>query len=218
MRAALNQGIKRLESSSSSSSSSSNNRRAASLVVGSDIPDLQPSDVLEAVDAVVESEKERTTTTAKTTTSDCVLGPAADGGFWIVGVGSRCCGSSLLPEGLFEVRFFSFCSLCVSLFQIEIFSFSIQKKHTQKKHSKQGITWSTPTVFSSAASSVASCGLRLAPKETLRVLADVDTVDDLVNWWEQRRQRSGNDDDGSSSRSNLASVVEEVLELAKKKA
>jgi hypothetical protein len=100
---------------------------------------------------------------------------------------------------------------------------SISPTHThqqqqKKKKKKQGVTWSTPWVFAATAASVESCGLELAPREALRELADIDTLDDLVAW-RRRRSRveqqtverllpSGSSSYGSES---LVSVVDEVL-------
>jgi len=77
----------------------------------------------------------------------------------------------------------------------------------KKKKHFQGITWSTPRVFAAAAASIESCGLELAPKETLRELADIDTVDDLMAW-RSRMKEKGKTDGRCES---LVSVVDEVL-------
>lgn len=129
MRAALNEGL-----GFSSAAAAEQGRRprggaaaAVALVVGSDIPDLRPSDVRAAVDALSEGSP-MTMETAKVSGGDkprpdCVLGPAADGGFWVVGMrrswsgggGSETSGSGnaspsllLLPDTLLEVRFLYF--------------------------------------------------------------------------------------------------------------
>ena len=124
MRAALNEGL------GASSSPVARGAAAASLVVGSDIPDLQPCDVRAAVDALAAEAGALTATTSVKAddpggeSPDCVLGPAADGGFWVVGVRRRRSGggggggesdgshsSLLLPDTLFEVSYFFFLSL-----------------------------------------------------------------------------------------------------------
>lgn len=67
-------------------------------------------------------------------------------------------------------------------------------------------------MFSAAAASAESCGLRLAPKGALRELADVDTVEDLVSWRKQRRTKRGSEGEGDGEEgSSLVSVVDEVL-------
>jgi hypothetical protein len=58
-----------------------------------------------------------------------------------------------------------------------------------------------------AAASIESCGLELAPKETLRELADIDTVDDLMAWRSRMKEKVKTDGRCES----LVSVVDEVL-------
>ena len=122
MRAALNEGLAGPSSSSPSSSAARGVAAgaAASLVVGSDIPDLQPGDVGAAVDALYASTSAKADDQGGKSSPDCILGPAVDGGFWVVGVTrrrrSRGGGKSdhgspsslLLPDELFEVRLLLF--------------------------------------------------------------------------------------------------------------
>lgn len=104
-----------------------------SLVVGSDIPDLRPSDIRAAVDALSEAYFMKTAAVSGRGDKppDCVLGPAADGGFWVVGVrrrrrnwsgegegsgGNASPSSLLLPDTLFEVCAFLSFFLSISSF------------------------------------------------------------------------------------------------------
>ena len=235
MRAALNEGLEG-PSSSSVAPGPAGAPAAASLVVGSDIPDLQPGDVRAAVDALAAARALAASTPAKADddsggkSPDCVLGPAADGGFWVVGARRRMRrrsrgdngksdgshSSLLLPDTLFEVRrlllffhLFSYraCSFSEGIYYLSSYA-RIPNKNIIFFLNSKGITWSTPRVFAAAAASIESGGLELAPKETLRELADIDTVDDLVAWRSRVKESGG--PDGSSSES-LVSVVDEVL-------
>ncbi|KAK9909402.1 hypothetical protein WJX75_001737 [Coccomyxa subellipsoidea] len=48
----------------------------------------------------------------------------------------------------------------------------------------EGISWSTSSVLSESMSQAASIGLNVAPRSTLPVLRDIDTIEDLQAWME----------------------------------
>lgn len=158
MRAALNEGL----GGSSSTSVVARGGAAAALVVGSDIPDLQPHDVRAAVDALAVEGVLAASTSAKATDPGgkcrdyCVLGPAVDGGFWVVGVrrrrsrgsdGGSGSGESdgshsslLLPDALFEVLhlfflfFFLVPAVCARRGENLSLSFSLSLTHESKEN------------------------------------------------------------------------------------
>ncbi|GAQ90571.1 hypothetical protein KFL_006570060 [Klebsormidium nitens] len=101
------------------------------VLIGTDIPDLT-ADVMERAFKALE-------------TADVVLGPAADGGYYLIGL-------KRLHEVLFE-----------------------------------GIPWSSSETRAATIAAAERAGLRVAPSSSLPTLADIDTLDDLENWYTSAR-------------------------------
>jgi hypothetical protein len=97
------------------------------LVVGTDIPDMSPGVLQRAACALQRH--------------DAVIGPAADGGYYLLGL-------RRVPGGLFE-----------------------------------GVAWSTGAVCQQQVDNARRLGLDVAPLNTLPVLRDIDTVQDLGSWF-----------------------------------
>jgi glycosyltransferase A (GT-A) superfamily protein (DUF2064 family) len=118
----------------------------AVMVVGTDIPDLSAA-VLDAAAAALADH-------------DVVLGPARDGGFYLLGFKTK---ALLTPE-------------------------------VQSGQVFEAVQWSTDSVLQRTVAGVQRLGLRLAPIDTLPVLQDVDTLQDLQAWYktatpEQQQQQ-----------------------------
>ncbi|KAF5830260.1 nucleotide-diphospho-sugar transferase [Dunaliella salina] len=132
------------------------------LVLGSDIPGLTKAVLEAAVDAL--------------DTHEVVLGPAVDGGFYLLGTR----GPQVEPS-LFE-----------------------------------GIEWSTSSVLEKVLQKATAAGLRVAPLNTLPVLQDIDTLDDLRAWkdtqgTEEVAAMKSHAAEISSSRDCLLKTVEQVI-------
>ena len=100
----------------------------AAVAVGSDCPDLTAQDLQKALQTLISAD------------ADVVLGPANDGGYWLVGV----------RQGVWPLPALT-----------------------------HDIDWSTPQVFEQTCSAIEKAGLRY---KTLRLLSDVDTLEELSIW------------------------------------
>jgi glycosyltransferase A (GT-A) superfamily protein (DUF2064 family) len=109
----------------------------AVMVVGTDIPDLSPA-VIDAAAAALAHH-------------DVVLGPARDGGFYLLGLKTE---ALLTPE-------------------------------VQSGQVFEAVQWSTDSVLQRTVAGVQRLGLNLAPIDTLPVLQDVDTLQDLQAWYKE---------------------------------
>jgi glycosyltransferase A (GT-A) superfamily protein (DUF2064 family) len=131
-------------------------RYSAVMVIGTDIPDLSTA-VLDAAAAAL-------------ATHDVVLGPARDGGFYLLG------------------------------FRTE----ALLKPEVQSGQVFESVQWSTDSVLLRTVAGVERLGLRLAPVDTLPVLQDVDTLQDLQAWYQQpavqQQQQQGVGVPGNSSK------------------
>jgi len=132
------------------------------LVIGSDIPGLTESVLAAAVEALDSYE--------------VVLGPAFDGGYYLLGM-----RGPHVEASLFE-----------------------------------GIEWSTSSVLEGTLQRAEAAGMRVAPQDTLPMLQDIDTVDDLRAWKDMqgKREVATVEPDAaeiSASRDCLLKIVEQVM-------
>jgi glycosyltransferase A (GT-A) superfamily protein (DUF2064 family) len=176
-------------------------RPTAVLVAGTDVPDLSAG-VLSAATAALRE-------------WDAVLGPAADGGYYLLGLRAELlaggfsparqpgCGTPAQPgaRGRTDSAAAGAVAAGAAAGAAAAGGAEAAARRTRPRAAPlfEGIPWSTAGVAAATRRAAAAAGLRMAPEGALPVLRDVDTLADLRLWAASAAARPGDGGGGGGS-------------------